>query len=310
MTAHPMTILLATDGSETAEAAVEYAAVFPFPAGSRFVVLTVLRDVLREHEIDSLTPEQWDTFNSEHQDHRDEAADVLEATAGRLADAGWEVSTETRTGHAASEIVDAAGEHAADVVVVGSHGLGGFRRFLLGSVSNQVLHSAKCSVMIVRRAEEDCDGKDPIPPSADGHQWRILLGYDGSPSSDKAVRFLENLSLISATEVHLVTVLPMVKMFRQDIRQEMNWIWQQKRDADRSRLDEVADRLRPQSGEVTTELVEAGDVSEAILEAGEQFEADLIVLGHKGKGAIEKFLMGSVTPRIAHHTCRSLLAVR
>ena len=63
-------------------------------------------------------------------------------------------------------------------------------------------------------------------------------------------------------------------------------------------------------GDYFTELVEAGDVSEAILAAGEELEADLIVLGHKGKGAIEKFLMGSVTPRIAHHTCRSLLAVR
>jgi len=57
------------------------------------------------------------------------------------------------------------------------------------------------------------------------------------------------------------------------------------------------------------ELIEAGDVSDAVLEVCDEFDADLIILGHKGKGAVKRFPMGSVTPRIAHHASRSVLTI-
>ena len=77
-----------------------------------------------------------------------------------------------------------------------------------------------------------------------------------------------------------------------------------------AKLEAAAERLRRHGATVSTALLESSDVSHAILDAGDEFDADLIVLGHKGKGAIERFLMGSVTPRIAHHACISVLAVR
>ena len=58
-----MKILLATDGSETATAAVQYVAAFPFPADTDVTVVSVIKDVLRETQIETLTPEQWATMN-------------------------------------------------------------------------------------------------------------------------------------------------------------------------------------------------------------------------------------------------------
>ncbi len=305
-----MKVLLATDGSETAQAATDFVARFPFPVGSEVRIVTVITNVLRDQEIATLTPEQWSTFETARNDESEEAAKTLTRTAAVLTGAGWTVSTELRSGHPADEIIDESDAQNVDLIVVGSHGTTGFRRFLLGSVSNQVLQSATRSVLIVRKPEKGCEGGHIDPPAPDGHPWRLLIGYDGSKPSDKAVDFCANLELDDRAEVRLLTVLPMVHMFRQDIRQEMNWIWQKKKESEKTALEAAADRVHHDIANVTTELTEAADVSDALLAAGDEFAADLIVLGHKGKGAIERFLMGSVTPRIAHHSCRSVLAVR
>ena len=305
-----MKVLLATDGSDTAAAAVRFVAGFPFPAGTEIRILSVIWNVLREHEIAALTTEQWGVFQETESGTRGDVEELLESEAGLLEQAGWDVATEIRTGHPAAEIVAAAEEHEMDLVVVGSHGLTGFKRFLLGSVSNQVLQSARQSVLVVRKLEEDCDGNQPEPPAPEGHPWRFLVCYDGSEPSDKAIDFCTELDLDDEASIEVLTVLPMVRLFRQDIRQELNWVWQQKKETEKAELEAAAARLRGRGGSVTTALTEAGDVSQAILEAGDEFGADLIVLGHKGKGAIERFLMGSVTPRIAQHACISVLAIR
>jgi nucleotide-binding universal stress UspA family protein len=63
-----------------------------------------------------------------------------------------ELDTHTREGDPAEVIIEVANEQQADLIVVGSRGLTGIKRFRLGSVSNKVSHHAPCSVMIVRRA--------------------------------------------------------------------------------------------------------------------------------------------------------------
>lgn len=305
-----MRILFATDGSETATAAVQYVAAIPFPADTEITVVSVIKDVLRETQIETLTPEQWDAFEHTKDTTEVEVEVVVGESASILQNAGYAASTAIRTGHPAAEIIAAAGEIEADLIVVGSHGLTGFKRFLLGSVSNQVLQSADRSVLIVRKPEDDCDGANPDPPALNGHAWRMLVCYDGSDPAKQAVDFCSSLDLEANASIKLLTVLPMVRLFRQDIRQELNWIWQENKDTQKAMLAAAAERLRETTAEVSVELTEAGDVSDAILAEVDEFNADLIILGHKGKSAIEKLLMGSVTARVAHHACRSVLAIR
>ncbi|MDF1595762.1 MAG: universal stress protein [Acidimicrobiia bacterium] len=305
-----MRVLLATDGSDTAGAAVRFVAGFPFPSGTDVKIVSVIPSVLRDHEIETLTPEQRTAFEESKSGTRIEVEELLDSEAAVLRQAGWSVTTEIGVGHPAAEIVGAAEDYDANLIVVGSHGLTGFKRFLLGSVSNQVFQSSKRSVLIVRQPEAECEGSQPELPALHGHPWRILVGYDGSEPSEKAIAFCTSLDFGDEAAIRVLTVLPMVRLFRQDIRQELNWIWQQKKETEKQSLEAAADRIREVTAGVTTALTEAGDVSHAILAAGEDFKADLIVLGHKGKGAIEKFLMGSVTPRIAQHSCRSVLAIR
>ena len=75
---------------------------------------------------------------------------ILESAAGAAKQAGVQVNTHAREGGPADSILDVAEQTKADVIVVGNKGMTGARRFLLGSVPNNISHHAPCSVLIVR----------------------------------------------------------------------------------------------------------------------------------------------------------------
>ena len=87
-------------------------------------------------------------------------------------------------------------------------------------------------------------------------------------------------------------------------------LWLEKKKQALAALERVKEEIGLTTKHVETQLRESPDVSDEILQAATELDSDLIVLGHKGKGAIKKFLLGSVTTRIAHHAPCSVLAVR
>jgi nucleotide-binding universal stress UspA family protein len=129
--------LLAVDGSQPSEAAARVAASLPLPPGQTWVVLHVLQSIL----------EPGDSRGSQR---AAAAQHLIEKTAAALTEAGYQASTQVREGHPAQEIVRAAEEFEADVIVVGARGLSGLQEFLLGSVSARVLRYAACSVLVAR----------------------------------------------------------------------------------------------------------------------------------------------------------------
>jgi nucleotide-binding universal stress UspA family protein len=298
-----MKILLATDGSESARAAVDCLLRFPFPRNSEVTLLTVIdRNVFKNEEVSSINEEQRDELEETEKIVQVAAQELLAEEATRLTGAGWSESRELRIGHPAEEIVRLAEQLGSDCIVVGSHGTSGIRRFLLGSVSDYVLQYAPCSVLIVK--------KDDIHCAETGKPLRLLLSYDDSPSARKAVEFCASLPMDEQAKVTALTVLPLVKMYRQDIRQRLSWLWLEKKKQALAALERVKEEIGLTTQHVETQLRESPDVSDEILQAATELDSDLIVLGHKGKGAIKKFLLGSVTTRIAHHAPCSVLAVR
>ena len=311
-----MKILLATDGSESAREAVDYLMRFPFPTESEVTLLTVIdRDVIKDEDVSGLNDEQENALKDTEKLVEEEAQELLARETQRVRNAGLSESSELRIGHPAEEIVRVAEQLGSDCVIVGSHGMSGIKRFLLGSVSDHVLQYAPCSVLIVKKPvpAEKQSGQAPAPPGELEHPpqaLRILLAYDGSAPAGEAVQFCASLPLDEHAEVTALTVLPLITLYRQDIRQRLSWLWQQKKKQALEALERVSNEIGRATPYVETQLRESADVSDAILNAASEYRSDLIVLGHKGKGAIKKFLLGSVTTRIAHHASCSVLAVR
>jgi len=183
-------------------------------------------------------------------------------------------------------------------VIVGSHGVSGLRRFLLGSVSGRVLQYAPCSVLIVKGA---------VPDPAD---WRVLLAYDDSEPSRKALSLCASLPFRERDAVHIVTVLGMVTAFRQDIRQQINPVWQQKKIAARAALDGAVAQLHGTLPNVSSRLREGSSNAHEIIESVTESGSNLVMLGWKGKTALRRFLLGSMTGYIARHAPCSVWVVR
>jgi nucleotide-binding universal stress UspA family protein len=151
-----MKILLAVDGSDFSDAAVEEVANRAWPRGSEVRVVSAI------HLPFTPTPETWalpDSYYSNlEKTGRELAASATDHAITRLreSNAGREIpltlTSETPIGRAEETIIETAKAWGADLVVLGSHGYRGFTRFLLGSVSHAVASHAPCSVEVVRKS--------------------------------------------------------------------------------------------------------------------------------------------------------------
>jgi len=142
-------ILACTDGSDPANRAVHVAAELARTNGADLTVLNVI-DVTPIVAPYANAPESACSEALLIHNAEEAQTEVLTRTRVQLEQSGAKCSTLAETGNAVDRIVHAAEDEHADLIVIGSRGLGGFRRLLLGSVSDGVLHHAHCPVMVVR----------------------------------------------------------------------------------------------------------------------------------------------------------------
>jgi nucleotide-binding universal stress UspA family protein len=142
------TIVVGTDGSDTATQAVREAVDLAKALGAKLELVSAYAPVpeqrLRAERREAPEDIQW-AINP-----REEVDASLERAADIGREAGIDVNMHARQGDPADAILDVAEEQNADLVIVGNKGMTGAKRFLLGSVPNKVSHHAPCSVLIVR----------------------------------------------------------------------------------------------------------------------------------------------------------------
>jgi nucleotide-binding universal stress UspA family protein len=142
-------IVVGTDGSDTARKAVQEAADLANQLGAGMDIVSAYAPVssqrLRDEARQAPDDLQWTISPREDVDAKLEEAKELAEGAGVK-----EVTLHAREGDPADAILDVAEERGSDLIVVGNKGMSGAKRFLLGSVPNKVSHHAPCSVLIVR----------------------------------------------------------------------------------------------------------------------------------------------------------------
>ena len=142
------TIVVGTDGSETAGEAVREAIELAKLCGASIELVSAYEPVshqrLREESRQAPEDMQWMV------NPREDVEATLREASERVEEAGVKVQTYPREGDPADAILDVAEERNADLIVVGNKGMTGAKRFLLGSVPNKVSHHAPCSVMIIQ----------------------------------------------------------------------------------------------------------------------------------------------------------------
>ena len=179
-------VLVATDGSAQARAAVEIAIAFPWPRGSTgHGIVARATPVLTE-----ASPALWETLL--------EAGRAEARRAERRLGAGGERGSRRRRRPARPGILKQARRLGAQAIVLGSRGLGGVARLVLGSVSRAIVRQASGAVLVVR-------GPARTPR-------RFLVGVDGSPHARHALAFVARLTPPTAGHVRLLSVVEAVRL--------------------------------------------------------------------------------------------------
>ena len=229
---------------------------------------------------------------------------ALEAHTGKVfRDAGVAYAALIERGHPVEVITRLAAEREADLIVIGSRGLSGAEAFLIGSVSEGVLHHAHCPVLIVRGAH--------TPQQAP--EWkRIMLASDGSEGACQATaaaleiaqKFHASLSVLNVTDTPsfsygLSPYLPA-----------------DSETASTGAAHLLAKITKEVGAESTATGVhrsfhqETGYPAEIIVGFANRNDASLIVIGSRGLGTFKSLVLGSVSNRVARHSHRSVLVTR
>jgi nucleotide-binding universal stress UspA family protein len=160
MSIFPTKILLATDGSEEASLAARTAVDLADKTGSELHVAFVLRtqdvpdydtmgfDIEKPHEEEEVEVEEVEEIKQMGQRLLDEQVRRVEEAGGTVAGAHFRMMARPERGILAIGEDDGAG-----LIVLGSRGLGGIKRALMGSVSDSVVRHAHCPVLVVRKAD-------------------------------------------------------------------------------------------------------------------------------------------------------------
>lgn len=215
--------------------------------------------------------------------------------------AGLHAVVEVRDGSPGTEIVRAAQELDADLVVMGTHGRTGFQRWALGSVAETVLRRAPCPVLTVPpRAGDD---PDPL------FFKRVLCATDFSPASEAAVRYAAALAAEADACLFLAHVLD-----RPGPGSEPGPDAKRRRapDFDCAARAQLRRAVPPATREwcQVEEIVATGKAAAEIVRLAAEREAGLIVMGVHGRGLLDLMAFGSVTDGVVRKAACPVLTVR
>ena len=295
-----MRVLVAIDGSAPASVAVDLAADIAWPDG------TTIRVVEAVETGAALFGEPWPALAmvevaTIEADLRAEAERNVVDGRARLERQALSVEPAVLRGRPATAIVDEAKAMAADLIVVGSRGHGTIESMLLGSVSAEVIDHASAPVLVARGRRIE----------------RVVLGWDGSSCASRAADLVRCWPIFGRASVRVVSVadieIPWWTGFPEAGSAELMPIYVEAADASRTQHDHLA-------REMTAEFQDAGISAEAdrregdaateILAAASASNADLIVMGSRGRTGLTRLVLGSVARNVLQHASCSVLVVR
>jgi nucleotide-binding universal stress UspA family protein len=287
-----MNVLVATDGSKYGGWGLNWVAKLPFVEPPRVTVLHVLDSAALRAPFLSQPVIAGNERYIQEEIQRMEArsAKTLKEATQQLAALKLKGTARKEQGAVALVILKRAPKRDG-LLVVGSQGLDALDRFMLGSVSTNLIHHATCPVLVV---------KDEAAPLR-----RIALATDGSDASANALKFVltrfqpyRSAGKGGRVPIH-VSVIHVMPFIKHPGLKETN-----------HKLLEQSVQKLIKAGFTAEPVCQLGKPAEEIMKVAAKQHADLIVMGAKGLGAIARFLIGSVSTRVVQQSNCSVLVVR
>lgn len=308
-----MKILIAYDGSECADAALDDLRRAGLPSAAEALLICVA-DVFLPPPIDEAVDDTFpmyvpDAVKRAHERAAravENAREIAERAGERVRKMfpGWDVRSDAEADSPAWAVIKMVDEWKPDLVIVGAQGhavLGG--RLILGSVSQRVLYEASCSVRVARS-----------PKSTSESPVRIVVGTDSSADAEAAVEAVAARSWPAGSEVRIISVLDTVMSVTPDSSQPSVVRWVEVGDEEewgwvRQVFEPSAEKLR-RAGLNAAVVLRKGNPKQVIIDEAEEWGADSVFLGAKGMRGIDRLLLGSVSAAVAARANCSVEIVR
>ncbi len=286
-----MKVLVATDGSKYGQWGLNWVAALPFVKPAQVIALHVL-DIFA-YRAAFLAPREIRRIEAH-------STRTLKKAKQQLARLKLKGTVRTEQGMIAPVILKRAPKRDG-LLVVGSQGLGVVDRFLLGSVSTKLIQHATCPVLVVK--------SEAVPLR------QIILATDGSDASAEALEFVltrfrpnRSTSRGRRMPIHVSVTYVMTPSALTPIT--IQWIRStEMKEANLKLIDQSVQKLI-EAGFTAEPVYQLGNPAEEIMKAAVEHDADLIVMGAQGLGAVDRFLLGSVSTRVAQHATCAVLVVR
>jgi nucleotide-binding universal stress UspA family protein len=283
-------IVVGVDGSTSAEQAVSWAAR---EAMRRNAPLRLVHSclVIEAHAPVSAPRSFSDALADEGREALRKAAELARETAAEV-----DVSTDLRTGPAAETLI--AQSASAQLTVLGSRGLGGFTGLLVGSIAVALAAHSHCPVVVVRGDNAEDPGARPV-----------VVGVDGSQSSEAAVEFaFEQASRLGVLLIALHAwsdVLPVSTVSMMPAAVD----WTTAEDGEQRVLAERLAGWQDKYPAVSVQrVITPGRPAHSLLV--QTREAQLVVVGCRGRGGVRGMLLGSTSQALLHHSSCPVAVVR
>jgi nucleotide-binding universal stress UspA family protein len=311
-----MRLLIAYDGSECADSALDELTRAGLPAKGEALLMTVAEVWLpppppSAYEIVEMAAKARSPrgLEQKYMARSRAVTDAEESAAKAVARfhanfPKWKVRHEVIWGSPSWELFAKSEEFKADLIAVGSHGRSALGRLFLGSISQWLLNEARCSVRVARGKLDEPDF--PV---------RLLLALDGSRGAAKALEEIASRNWPAKSEVRVVTVdqpleLTVVGAMAPPIRHSVETV----NKSERRRLEKfvkgAARKLKAAGLRASGELLE-GNPKHLIVKAAEEWQADCIFVGATGiTNHFERFLLGSTAAAVAARAHCSVEVVR
>jgi len=301
----PVHIFFATDGSASARFAQAQILAMPWRSPVQFTVMTAVH--VPPPPFASFVASAQQAFETALVPLRREAEvraeEVLTKARTSLEASAASVATRMHAGSPGATIVEMSRACRVDLVAVGSRGLGPYKGYLLGSVSDHVANHARCSVLLAK-----------TPPKRSG---RYLLALDDSLYAVAVLRWFRELDLAVGAWIHLVKVFRSMDHFPEPDGGEwacacgrtlpaMFAPWGDSPEVLEAMCEEGLDT---KVGRVTVEVRFGQEVPE-ILASVRKFDPELLVIGAKGHYATAASPLGNVARKLTDHAPCSVLIVR
>jgi nucleotide-binding universal stress UspA family protein len=293
-------ILVPLDGSELAERALEPAFTLAQQDTGKVVLLSVpilKQMVVRERGgYGVLLPHQslefsWNTLSN-----------YLQSVQQAWTHPNLTTQTRVVDGDEASVIVDTAARENVDLIVMSTHGRSGLSRWVMGSVTEKVLRSATCPVLVIR-------SQRPLS--------RILITLDGSEFAERAVAPGLEVARRLGSQVTLLRMEQPVSVAPEEIKQleQVEYglgtrLTEDLREEAKLYLGKIAQHYQRETGVMIKTVATIGPAATGILEYSEGHNIDLIVMATHGRTGLRRWVYGSVTEKVLRGAQCAMLIVR